>query len=549
MASKSLTGSVQSTALEKNLGKTIVNRYYKRVDKVFQENLGNSGDNFVVEILNNLISDVPELRTKLIDLYNRNFGMHKNVNDIPDDIKAVQGAMLDGLVFGYDPESRTAELYTMNAKLLFGMDVDVTFIDNKVLDKNKIGEYKAYRLDITYKDGSKSFEFKAVNHRKKLDDSLIYVPYLSIIRGMKLIEHFISSGSVIKLTQNVAGVEKIRVVTLNAKILGEFCDDPTASEFLQCEYFPLKAMFYAPVVGAPSTTAMVTKVNLFDLNGIAKVRSRSDLKKMGIFKPTNPIRILIGENTVIQVLEKMHLEDPDAYTALLDSYPHNDDIFNGDTKDGSEVSPVMVSKYMHQISESDLEKVFDLTPGVKEEMGRKSFLMSDFRIVYKVGSKPMGEEDLRALLRGNICKILCRKDDCTTYSVIGTNNFRILSKIYGKGYYGKYESLGARVSAMLEELLAGRPLKGSCADNGLDYSVVSTLISNGESTLNAESFKQAYADATGVKTRKSSGYSNPGSVMLRQCFANRTSDGTVTDYYRTVNVDKILQVAIVSEEE
>lgn len=548
MAKQSLTGTVRSTALEKSLGATIVNRFFKKVDSIYSSHLGDPEQNFVTPVLDTLLEELPQMRSKLIDLYNGTFGTHKLVNDIPDDIKAVQGALLDGLVFGFDPSTESMEIYTMNAKLLFGMDAPVTFIDDKVVDKNSKGEYKGFRIDITYRDGSDSFEFKAVNHRKVLNEDIIFVPYLSIARGMKLVESYLSGGSVLKLVQHVAGVEKVRAVTQNKKLLAEFCDDPSAVEFTGCQYFPLKAMFYVPVIGAPSTTAMVTKVNIVNLDYISKLANRAQLKSLGVFKPTNALRIMIGENTVIQVLDRVSKESPDEYSALLDKFPRNDEIFDGGTKDGSEVSPVMLSKYMHQLSEKELEQVFDTVPGVKEEMGKKQFLMDNFEVKFKIDKEPIDPVELRRLIKGHICKILCRKDDCSTYTVLGTNNFKLLSKLYGKDYFGKYESLGSRLGACVDEIRMGRPMKEACSEYCLDLDIIEevSLKVNIRDITKYDELKKEYAALAGIKTRSSS--SGGSGIMIRQCFATRTTNGEVSDYYRTVNPEKVLQVAILSED-
>lgn len=562
MAAKSVknTGVVQSTQLEKNLGKTIINYYSSVVDKMYVSRLSERDANFYIPVLDSMVEVAPNLKGKLIDLYNKTFGMEKGVESVPDYIKVQQGALLDGLMFGYDLNKRVAELYTMNAKLLFGMDTDVEFIDKTIMKKNLSGELKAFRIDVTYRNDSSSFEFKAVNHRKVLDmKNVIMIPYLSIVRGMKLLESFINSGAVLKLVQHVEGIEKVRAVTKSTKVLAEFCDDEGAVEAIDCDYFPLVSMFYAPVVGAPSTTAMVTKVNLFNLDYVSKLKSKEMLKRMGIEKCENPVRDMVAQNAVISALERIKAKSEDDYSALLGRFPKNDLIFTGDTRGGSEVSPIMVSKYMHQISREDLEQIYKIVPGVEHEIKSKSFLMKNFKVVKPEGGT-FTEGDIRRLAKENICKVLVRKSDCTMASVLCTNSEAILGLVYGKDYFGRYESLSVRLNK-LESMIAkdGTMLAEACDYCGfkgehqkLLISCINDALSEGSKDITYPMCVKMGIDKAAGKIREDMGVKQratsytEGNVMVRMLFANIDEAGKVQDYYRTISISKIIQVGILN---
>lgn len=542
---------VKSSDLERNLGRTITNNFYKYIDNFMMAHLSDKGDNFIIQSLSPMLEDLPQLKEKLVDLYNKTFGMEKKVNDIPDDVKAIQGALLDGLVFAYDIDKQALELYTMNSKLLYGMETNVEFVDKKVIDKNVVGQYKAFRIDVTYKEGSKTFEFKAVNHRKVLDGDTIFIPYLSVLRGMKLIEHFLDNGNVLKTVQNVAGVQKLRVVTKSKHVLSEFCDDPEVSQYLTCEYFPLTGSMYLPVVGAPSTTAMMTSIKICQLDNISKCKSMASIAKLGIYKETNPVRTLIAEHVIVSKLEEMRRTSPDEYTALLDKLPRNDYIFNGDTQEGNEVTPFMVTKYLHQLSKSEIEEVYKLVPGALEAIGFRSSMMEQAKVVYKreAGAPPISKGEVYDLLKNNICKILCRSSSCKLSSAVGTNNPKFLAKFYGKDYFGKYESLGARCSAFLDEVKMGRPVEACCEDYCIDFNAFSEISKTPEYNVNdSDGFKALYAKKMGIRTRSASSSTEDSPVLnVRQCFATRTEDGTVTDYYRSVDTSQILQIWVLSD--
>ena len=101
MATKSITGEVRSTELEARLGTTIMGGYVNEIDNFFKSIFGQE-KNVSLPTLGYLFETIPELKEKMISKYNMEMGLEKGVEDIPDDLKASQGALLDGLCFGYD---------------------------------------------------------------------------------------------------------------------------------------------------------------------------------------------------------------------------------------------------------------------------------------------------------------------------------------------------------------------------------------------------------------------------------------------------------------
>lgn len=125
MATKSIVGRVRSTQLEQSLSGTIVADYVPQIDSNFMSLLQNKGDNIMIPSLGYFMSDIaPESKNRFINLYNRTMGLEDGVENIPDEVKAVQGALFDGLCFGYDTTSDTVAIYTMNFDLLMN-DLDV----------------------------------------------------------------------------------------------------------------------------------------------------------------------------------------------------------------------------------------------------------------------------------------------------------------------------------------------------------------------------------------------------------------------------------------
>ena len=170
MKAGDLTGSVRSTALEAALGKTEMGKFIPQIDNYFRKTFAQKGNNIEIPTLGYLFSVVDGMTQPFIERYNRTMGLEKSADLIPDALKASQGALLDGLCFGYDMTKGEYALYTMNFDLLNIIDPDSSQRPKQIMDSNKKALLKAYRVDIEYLQSPESFSFKLVNHRKKIYD-------------------------------------------------------------------------------------------------------------------------------------------------------------------------------------------------------------------------------------------------------------------------------------------------------------------------------------------------------------------------------------------
>ena len=114
MKTGDLTGTVRSSALEASLGKTLMGTFIPQIDAFLRSSLSQKGNNIEIPTLGYLFKNIPGMKEPFIELYNSRMGLEKGVEVIPDDLKASQGALLDGLCFGYDLEGGGYALYTMN---------------------------------------------------------------------------------------------------------------------------------------------------------------------------------------------------------------------------------------------------------------------------------------------------------------------------------------------------------------------------------------------------------------------------------------------------
>lgn len=550
-----LVGSVRSTELEANLGRTIIGKpcYIKIIDSYLSNNFSNSGENVFLPTVD-YVTDVlsKDLRQELINLYNAQMGTVKGVESIPDELKVLQGALFDGLCYGYDVNTGKFAIYTMNLRLLVvkGMLENLTLSTDllkTVMTKNKVGEVKCYRIDIEYEYSSEVFSFKAVNHRTKMievgdDIQIMLIPYIAGVRLMKMLESIVNSGKVIKTVQIVNGVTKTRCITINANILKEYSDQDYLYDYVSPTYFPLKGFFYAPVVGASSLTAGVTNINIFDLCEIKRVADRSALAKLGIEKCSDPIRQLCRESVVGTELMKLKSEDLDSYLDLVASLPNIDKVVET-TDDMVALTTVGISKYLHTITEMEqlsVETILGVTSKIYDRMA-----------IFNVHGEDVAVDkaNLSSELKNGIFKVLsCSKSGKLT-SVVCTNSRSILTKVYGVGYFKKYEGFSVKFYAFLGAVQSGTTLSDALVVNGLMpekgipsearksmLELISKITPDDE--VHVKELKSLLGSLNGARVSNRS--SDTGSMIVRSLDAYIDNEGTVHDYYRYINPSEII---------
>lgn len=549
MATKSIVGRVRSTQLEQSLSSTIVADYVSAIDNNYVSLLQSKGENIMIPSLDYFMDVLaPESRGRFVDLYNRTMGLEDGVENIPDEVKAVQGALFDGLCFGYDTSNDSVALYTMNFDLLMndlGISRDMTAM---CMRSNIIGQFKGFRIDVEYNVGPETFDFKAVNHRKVLDnETVIFIPYIACVRLMKMIESFLSSGAVLKVKQDYNGTDKTRYITRNESVLAKFCDSPEAVKGLEPSFFPLKAFFYAPVLGAPSTTAMVTNVKLFNLCEVKKIKA-DRVSALGISKPTDPMRSIVEDRVFAQNMSSLVMNNPYAAAKVVDNLPKGTEFFSK-IDNVSQIYESVFSKYLHGLSDKEREEAIAAVPNVSEEVQNimSVFEGSKGRVLDR--SEYENLYSLKELLRNHVCRFIIRKKDCSLSSMLGTNNKQILSKVYGEDYFAAYESAGARLYRVLDEVDSGKDIVSALADYGFhcNKDVAYELLEKYKAaTANgreiSDEFRKEAADLLGFKTRASS--TSETAVMFRSLNGIITEDG-VMEYYKNIDPSKVVNAMVI----
>lgn len=539
----SLTGTIKSTSLEASLGKTDLGKFIPQIDSILRKSFSQKGDNIEIPALQYLFQQIPEMEQVFINKYNAHMGLEKGVEVIPDSVKASQGALLDGLMFGFDMETGEYALYTMNFDLL-KISADENSRPTQIMNANKKGLLKSYRVDVEYLQSPEAFNFKLVNHRKEIDDDtkVLLVPYLAVLRLMLMIESLLKGNLVLKTKQNLNGAKKIRVITLKDKVLSEFCDDPNAPKALGAMFFPLKGFFYAPVVGAPSTTSMVSNIDIFKLDELKKISDIAGIRNLGIEKPKSGIYSLVSEQVICGTLNEMRVNEPERYIRIVKSLPNAVEIMG----DNDDYTPYVISKYLHSIRQDDMERVISLVPGAKKEIKyREGMFKSPVQVT------DLSVDNLKDLLRNHVLKFIVKKKDCKLTSVTGTNDEVMLRNIYGRDYFAEYESFNLRFSKFLEALTYGVSADEALREYGFmnDEAILEKVEEITKAAeVSGKSFedelKRAVADNEGVKIRKSS--SSPNTILLRMLNAYIDENGKAQEYYRSVDAEGIVDVLMLS---
>lgn len=535
--------------IEENLKKSLLAKYEPSIDKMISSNLKTSNggeDNFAIPSIDDLVltdTMIPELKEELLEKYNSHYGVDFT-KLIPVNIKLEQAAMMDTLMFGYNLSTGAINLYTLNVELLFGLGVDNKKMIETCFKRNQMGIIHAYRIDIEY-TSERTFFFKAVSLQSKnyiYADNYVLFPLLYIKRGMVLLKMFMEKGFVLKVTQDLGDIIKTRYITNSKTVLKKYCDCEEAVDSVNCSYFPLKGYMYAPVIGAPSTTSMVTKIDLFSISRIDPVRGYSEID---VRKVQDPIKNEVLCNSIMKRLTELSKGSGWDYVDIMQSLPDGDKVFK-DELGRSVVDIPLVSKYLHTLDEDTLESLAERIPGCSDVMKKYQniFTCREF-----VDFSNLSEDEVKKLLRTGVYKLVWIKSNCGYSSATVTNNKQVLRELYGEGYFGKYEGQNVRLNMLKYLVYKGYNIKESLSYCGFpddedlakaaeNFRATSGKEGSADYTLASNKFKKEVLNATGELARSES---STGSILVRTCFATENEDGSMSDFYRYISLPKVVR--------
>ena len=493
-------------------------------------------------------SKVDGYREELVRLYNGYFGLFDYVNEIPDEVKIAQAAVLDGFCFFYNLETSTlGGICSLNLMPIGGEDVDEKIL-KKAFTLNREGKIHSFRIDFDFKQYSDEVaECKVVAHRAVIDNEVVQlVPYLASYELIELLKVYMNQGHMIGVKQTLEnGSLKIRVISENVQHLAHYCDSPYAVQGMTTEYYPTQAFFYAPVLGAPSTTAMKTRVNLFNLDGIVKVKDYGQCKQLGIQKCQDPVGELFMEQAIQVSLEQLKLSDPDQYTRTVMKLPDIGILNN--VMDGN-IGSSTISNYLHTATRGTISQALKVVPGAKAayEVRRKLISGENSEAI----RADVNASNLRDALRKCVLKVVWKKSNGMYTSAICTNNSDILRSIYGDDYFRKYESHGVRISNLiidLEDMHSHISFSEVLKYYGFEEGILDKILENRSKGLNME---ESVYNAIG-KTKRASN-SNPMVVTARTLagyLSKDPSEGSTlpksNDYYVSIDLNHLVRAEVI----
>lgn len=543
---------VKASQLELRMNSTIVNSYSESIKNYVLSKITSTNGHIGMPTLHFFLDTFSDVRAKYEEMYISKMQGQKGYEQVDVDTMVAQGFLFDSLCFVYDSVKDTYSLATMNFELLYDLDVEYDML-KQVLTKNKQGFVKAYRIDVEYCNDDKEFTFKAVNPRdfdideNKLDTQegkrFFIVPYTYVMFYMKAVEALLKKGYTLRVHQSLSGSEKIRLITTNQEILSKYCDMPEATKGLTAKFFPLKGFFYAPSIGAPSTSAMVTNINLFNTD-VIKNSLPNDFKTYNIAKATDPIGDMVADSLVITKLMTIKEEDIGDFASIIEGKLPKRNYLAYDVEN---ISDGDIAKYLHSLSDVSKKRIYSML-GITKEVERRKAIVGKGR--------PMTDkekENIEETFKNHICRVVLQKKDCMLSAVMGTNNKVILQKIYGDPV--KYESFSSRFY-MLKNWLDGgesdysdKSINDELAYLGLGYGAegvkaVNTYLSTDRSDLDEENLKGALADILGISLKRSKAQSASNrvssNVLVRTLTARLDANHEPVDYYKYIDKTKII---------
>lgn len=527
-------------------GRTMQGAMRDEVVKYILSGISNGNGSIQIPVLQKMFELFPKFKQDCIDAYHTVFGLNEYVTVIPDDIKAAQGAILDGLCIMYDWNTgRNLGIVTLNNRVIDPSDEDMvdTKVEEKIMECNRIGLIHSYRFDFDYTDyGPEMASVKCVKHRTKVDEeNVILVPLIATIAVADIIRSQMNKGKMLAVRiVSGSGEEKHRVITENYEHLSHYCDSAEACVGMTSEYYLLGSFMYAPVLGAPSTTAMKTRIDFLNLETVMGVSNYKQCASFGIQRVKDPVSVLFKEQAILSTMADIRVNRPDEYTRLIAKLPDSY-IFNN-MLDG-DIGTKTLSNYLHTISDTKINALLKSIPGATEAYEKRMSVLSDGQ-GYVVDAKSLYSE-----LRHHIVKVVWKKANGVYASSICTNCNEILRKVYGEDYFSKYESVGVRISNAVDDIKTlGMPLDVACKTYGFDESVVEKI--KGLLKDNNGDYEASFYEAMGKKKRASSSNSNlvtarTLSSYLGKKFDEGESSAKAEDYYISIDTSHLVRAEVV----
>ena len=548
---KSVVGKLSLSELEKKLDQTVMGRGAVKLPAYYKSNLAS------IPTLEAYLGLVPGLEDELEAISTQHMMLESDYETLDRDLRVYQGALFDGLCFVFDTEKNTnIGLFTANLGLLnhLGVENDVGAL---VLKTNKQGYIKGFRIDTELVGDE--FTYKAVNARVNLDchsssdDKRYYlIPYVCVLQYFKILQSLLMSGKTIFISQeSSSGSVKERIVTYDKGYLSKFSDSTEFVESIEPKMFPLSGYAYLPVVGAPSLTSGLTRVDPIKLIEMRRA-TNADFTRLSIKKPENPVRGMLRDSLIVNGLMYVKEEDIGQFAAYIQALPRSNELLSGDCE---KLTDGNIASYLHTLSDDELAQVEGIVPVTK----KVDSMVAEIGTPRRASKEEI--ENLQSIVEDHVVKVTIQKSDCTMGSVFGTKNTEILSKIYGKRYFKKYESMAYRFGVFMKYCKGPKSIITGLKRAGFkqDETTVARLteLMERHDVKSDEFYETAKAyilETEGVSYKRSEASSNskakanPKMVSVRSLDAYLSAEGKPVNFIKNINIDNVLSCIIFEKE-
>lgn len=421
-------------------GQRVVKAYRQVIDDYLKEQL--NADVFYLPNINTLCNLSNEFRNDIVFAYESRLPITGKDGDVTEGMKVLQGMALDGLFYAYNLEKDLLELYTANDQVLNSVHGGGTYNAGKTYELNMKGIVNAMRIDVTYQSPhSGEYEAKATRlaGARVLDhEKFLFIPYGVIARFIQMFKSMLGRGRVVRVIHNADGAPHERLVSVNPAVLSEFNHDSGFTSSLEMVDFRYNGSLYLPVVGAPSTTAGITRI---DFAGIDKVEAVHRREVSVEVADNDPWSMIEREITKIFVRQVFASGDDSVKPRLWKLLKRLGTEIPFDSEEYEYIRAV------HDLSSTERSKLWELLPPKLAEYGdRMANLLDRFEPV----AIPKSVPDLQKLMLDAVYRIVVmRSKGGSFYTVYATNNNQVLEMAYGKNYISRYEDENVRLRSFL----------------------------------------------------------------------------------------------------
>lgn len=421
----------------------------------------------IFDLCNHL--DLREYYLAVYDYELSQFG--ESPEGVSETLRLVQGMAFDGEFIGYNKKTGEAKLYSGKAKRikqLTGREFNLV----KTEEKNKRGVIHCMRLDVSYETESQ-FTVKAVNLNVKTElvlEDTIFIPFWVIPSMIRVLYSLLRAAPAVELAQSYGHSLKTRYVSGKAKVIRKYTDD-LLKNVPKPMSFPLYFQVYLPVLGAPSSTVGLTRVDLLSLERIKSV-SPKDWESLPIAPVNpNPLSSLLQEQVASVYIDSLFIPEISSKTQSFKNR-----VLNTMNSFGLNVTPESgrfeLIKKMHEFS-AEQNMIFwkqAVPTDFHTYLLRVSQLLNNYEVV-----EFASEREFRAALYDGVYLVNSLTKGGKFSKAIVTNSKDILRAAYGENYVARYESKRVKEELAVQLLQEGASWEDVERLSGISFEVTEDL--------------------------------------------------------------------------